>query len=52
MAARPFTKTEQVITTINEDTLRALDGFAERQRISRAEAIRLFIIEGLAERTE
>ena len=47
MAGRPFTKTEQVITTVNERTRDRLDALADEQEKSRAEVIRDAILRHL-----
>ena len=46
MAAVP--KTEQALTTLTPAQMEYLDAYAEREEISRAEAIRRFILNGLS----
>jgi hypothetical protein len=46
---RPFTKTEQVLTTLTLEDRERLDAAALRQRKSRAELVRTYILDGLDE---
>lgn len=46
---RPYTKTEQVLTTVTASVRERLDAYAARREMSRAEAMRVFIARGLAE---
>lgn len=45
MAATP--KTEQALTTLTPAQMEELDAYADRNEVSRAEAIRRFILAGL-----
>lgn len=44
---RPFAKTEQVLTTVTPAMLAELDAHAVDEQVSRAEAVRTFIRDGL-----
>lgn len=44
---RPFAKTEQVLTTMTPADRERLDRYAAEQVVSRAEAVRTFVREGL-----
>ena len=44
---RPYTKTEQVLTTLTETDRQRLDDYAEGRLMSRADAVRGFILTGL-----
>lgn len=44
---RLYTKDKQVVTTITSATCRRLDEYAEQQLMSRADTIRVFIVDGL-----
>ncbi len=45
MAATP--RTEQALTTLTPAQMTELDAYADREEISRAEAIRRFILDGV-----
>ena len=47
MATAPYAKTEQALTTLTRRMMGRLDEYARHREISRAEAIRRFIEEGL-----
>jgi hypothetical protein len=47
-APRPYAKTEQVLTTLKPADRDRLDDYAEEKEVSRAEAVREFILAGLA----
>lgn len=47
MSKTIYAKTKQVQTTLLDDDFELLDAYAERKRISRADAIRSFILDGL-----
>jgi hypothetical protein len=47
MGAKPYAKTEQVLTTLKPADRERLDKAAERAEASRAEMVRRFILEGL-----
>jgi hypothetical protein len=49
---RPFAKTEQALTTLHPDDLRRLDEHAAERKVSRAEAIRTFVLDGLLREAE
>lgn len=51
MATKPYTKTEQVQTTLTVEQREQLDAYAAALPASRADAIRRLIVEGL-ERVE
>lgn len=46
-APKAYAKTEQVLTTLKPADRARLDDHASRQEISRAEAVRTFILDGL-----
>ena len=48
MATKPYTKTEQVQTTLTVEQREQLDAYAAALPASRADAIRRLIVEGLA----
>ena len=48
MAQKPYTKTEQVQTTLTVEQREQLDAYAAALPASRADAIRRLIVEGLA----
>jgi hypothetical protein len=50
MAQKPYTKTEQVQTTLTVEQREQLDAYAAAMPASRADAIRRLIVEGLATR--
>lgn len=47
MARRPYTKTEQVQTTLTAVDRQRLDAYAEARKQSRADAIRQLVLNGL-----
>ena len=47
MATKPYTKTEQVQTTLTVEQREQLDAYAAALPASRADAIRRLIVEGL-----
>lgn len=47
-AVRPYTKTEQVQTTLTVEQRERLDAYAEKQKVSRADAIRQLVLTGLS----
>lgn len=52
MATKPYTKTEQVQTTLTVEQREQLDAYAAALPASRADAIRRLIVEGLEVRQE
>jgi hypothetical protein len=49
MAQKPYTKTEQVQTTLTIEQREQLDAYAAALPASRADAIRRLIVEGLGQ---
>lgn len=45
--ARSYAKTEQVLTTLKPADRDRLDAYAEANEISRAEAVRIFVLDAL-----
>lgn len=52
MVTKPYTKTEQVQTTLTVEQREQLDAYAAALPASRADAIRRLIVEGLAREVE
>ena len=52
MARKPYTRSEQVQTTLRPDEREQLDTYAAGLPASRADAIRRLIVEGLREHSE
>lgn len=48
-ATRPYSKTDQVLTTLRPEDRQRLDEVAERLVVSRAELVRRFVLAGLGD---